>query len=295
VLINIWLDQRSNLFFENITDFLTKSVGSMTSILELSSLRGRVALITGAAGALGRVFSDTLAELGADLILVDRKGTEIDHLGEELTRMWGVGVRHRYCDLEQQDARTDLVNWVLASDSPISILINNAAFIGDTELDGWSVPFEAQSVDTWRRAIEVNLTAPFDLCQGLTPALRKSKGASIVNISSIYGQFGPDWGLYDGTSMGNPAAYSTSKGGLIQLTRWLATTVAPDVRVNSISAGGIFRNQPFDFVKRYEGKTPLARMANEDDFRGAIAYLASDLSKYVTGHNLIVDGGWGVW
>jgi NAD(P)-dependent dehydrogenase (short-subunit alcohol dehydrogenase family) len=95
--------------------------------------------------------------------------------------------------------------------------------------------------------------------------------------------------------MSNPAAYGVSKGGLIQLTRWLATTIAPEVRVNAISPGGIFRNQPEAFVNRYAEKTPLGRMATEDDFRGAIAYLASDLSRYVTGQILSVEGGWGVW
>ena len=95
--------------------------------------------------------------------------------------------------------------------------------------------------------------------------------------------------------MSNPAAYGASKGGLIQLTRWLATTIAPQVRVNAISPGGIFRNQPSEFLDRYKLKTPLGKMATEDDFRGAIAYLASDLSNYVTGQILQVDGGWGVW
>ena len=139
------------------------------------------------------------------------------------------------------------------------------------------------------------MIAIFHLCQGLTPLLKKVEGSSIVNIASIYGANGPDWSLYEDTNMSNPAAYGASKGGLIQLTRWLATTIAPEVRVNSISPGGIFRNQPELFVKRYIEKTPLRRMASEDDFRGAIAFLASDMSKYVTGQNLIVDGGWGTW
>ena len=95
--------------------------------------------------------------------------------------------------------------------------------------------------------------------------------------------------------MGNPAAYGASKGGLIQLTRWLATTLAPAVRVNAISPGGIRRNQPGQFITRYAARTPLQRMATEDDMRGAVAYMASDLSKYVTGQNLAVDGGWGIW
>jgi NAD(P)-dependent dehydrogenase (short-subunit alcohol dehydrogenase family) len=124
--------------------------------------------------------------------------------------------------------------------------------------------------------------------------LKKSKAGSIINIASIYGAYAPDYSLYEGTSMGNPAGYSASKGGLIQLTRWLSTTVAPDICVNSISPGGIWRKQPEKFVKRYERRTPLARMATEEDFKGVIAYLISDMSAYVTGQNIVVDGGWSV-
>ena len=101
--------------------------------------------------------------------------------------------------------------------------------------------------------------------------------------------------LYEGTVMGNPAAYGASKGGLLQLTRWLATVMAPAVRVNAITPGGVWRNQPEPFRTRYEERTPLRRMATEEDLKGAIAYLASDLSSYVTGHNLVVDGGWTTW
>jgi NAD(P)-dependent dehydrogenase (short-subunit alcohol dehydrogenase family) len=157
------------------------------------------------------------------------------------------------------------------------------------------VPFEQQSIDTWRRALVVNLTAAFHLCQGLAPLLRASGRGSIINIGSIYGEFGPDWELYEGTTMSNPAAYGASKGGLLQLTRWLATTMSPAVRVNAISPGGIARGQAQEFVKRYEKRTPLRRMATEDDFRGAVAFLATDMSAYVTGQNLSIDGGWGVW
>ena len=106
---------------------------------------------------------------------------------------------------------------------------------------------------------------------------------------------GPDWGLYDDTAMGNPAAYAASKGGLLSLTRWLATTLAPRVRVNSVTPGGVFRDTAEPFLSRYVARTPLARMATEEDVIGAVAYLASDLSAYVTGHNLVVDGGWTAW
>ena len=267
----------------------------MTTIKELSNLKGRRALITGATGGLGKVMADTLAELGADLVLVDRPGSDFDSLSANLIKRWGVKIESQVCDLEQQAQRTELIDWLKNSGQRLNILINNAAFVGTSDLQGWAVPFEQQTIETWRRALEVNLTAIFDLCQGLTPLLKVAESASIINIASIYGIYGPDWSLYEGTNISNPAAYGASKGGLIQFTRWLATTIAPRIRVNTISPGGVFRNQQEAFVKRYEVKTPLGRMASEDDFRGAIAYLASDLSKYVTGHNLAVDGGWGVW
>lgn len=267
----------------------------MTTIKELMNLKGRRALVTGATGGLGKIMADTLAELGADLVLVDRPGTDFQSLTQILIQRWGVKIQYRHCDLEQQEHRTELMDWIKSNGDSLNILINNAAFVGTSELKGWAVPFEQQTVDTWRRAMEVNLTAVFDLCQGLTPRLSAAEGASIINIVSIYGEYGPDWSLYEGTSMSNPAAYGVSKGGLIQFSRWLATTIAPNVRVNAISPGGVFRNQPENFVQRYEARTPLGRMATEDDFRGAVAYLASDLSKYVTGQNLAVDGGWGVW
>jgi NAD(P)-dependent dehydrogenase (short-subunit alcohol dehydrogenase family) len=267
----------------------------VTTIKELSNLEGRSALITGATGELGKVIADALAELGANIVLVDREGSDFSTLSESLASRWGVKVESHTCDLEQQAQRKALITAVKNSNLGLNIIINNAAFVGTSHLEGWAVPFELQTVETWRRALEVNLTAIFDLCQSLTPLLKTAEGATIINISSIYGLYGPDWSLYQGTDMSNPAAYAASKGGLIQFSRWLATTICPNVRVNTISPGGIFRNQPEAFVVRYKAKTPLGRMATEDDFRGVIAYLASDLSKYVTGQNLVVDGGWGIW
>ncbi len=267
----------------------------MTSIKKLLDLRGRCALITGAAGGLGAVISNTLSELGANLILVDQLESDLKTLASDLVNRWAVDVTYHSCDLEHEIQRSKTIEAIKKSNAEINILINNAAFIGASKLEGWAAPFEKQTINTWRRALEVNLVAIFDLCQKFYPELSIVKGASIINIASIYGQLGPDWRLYENTDMFNPAAYSASKGGLIQLTRWLATTVAPNIRVNSVSPGGIFRGQHEDFIKRYEEKTPLRRMASEDDFRGVIAYLASDLSQYVTGQNISVDGGWGAW
>ena len=266
----------------------------MTTIKTLMNLRGRRALITGAAGGLGRVMAQTLAELGADLVLLDRPNTQLAELANRLTNDWSVKAVTKHCDLEIQEQREALIAEMIQEDK-LDILINNAAFVGTSDLVGWAVPFAEQSIETWRRAMEVNLTAVFHLCQGMAPLLRASGQGCIINIGSIYGEFGPDWSLYEGTAMSNPAAYAASKGGLLQLTRWLATTLAPEIRVNAISPGGIARGQAKEFVKRYEAKTPLRRMGGEDDFCGAIAYLGSNLSLYVTGHILSVDGGWGIW
>ena len=267
----------------------------MKTIDALMSMQGRRALITGANGAIGKVMAQTLAELGADLVLVDRSDSGYTDLIADIKRVSTVDVQVIHCDLEAQSDRDRLVGSVTQNGGRLDVLINNAAFVGTSELVGWATPFENQSLDTWRRALEVNLTAVFDLCRNFTPLLKQSPGGSIINVASIYGLLGPDYGLYAGTEMGSPAAYAASKGGLVQFTRWLATTIAPHVRVNCISPGGVFRNQPEVFVERYKARTPLARMATEDDLRGAVAYLATDLSRYVTGHNLVVDGGWTAW
>jgi NAD(P)-dependent dehydrogenase (short-subunit alcohol dehydrogenase family) len=239
--------------------------------------------------------ANTLAELGANLILVDRPGADFNPVMQSLTSQGAAKFVCYPCDLEVHEARHELLGQIKREQPGLDILINNAAFVGTSGLQGWAVPFEEQTVETWRRAVEVNLTAPFHLCQELAPHLRQSAGASIINVGSIYGHYGPDLRLYEGTQMGNPAAYAASKGGLIQLTRWLSTTLAPIIRVNAISPGGVFRNQPKSFIEQYEARTPLQRMATEDDFIGAVSFLATDLSRYVTGQSICVDGGWGVW
>ena len=267
----------------------------MTTLKTLMDMRGRRALITGAGGGLGRVMAETLAELGADLVIVDRPECDMGALEQHLRDQWSIGTQTIPCDLECEEQRTCLIEAIKGDGRGLNVLINNAAFVGASDLQGWVAPFEQQTLDTWRRAMEVNLTAAFHLCQGFTPELRQAKGGNIINIASIYGELGPDWRLYEGTAMGNPAAYAASKGGLIQLTRWLATTLAPHIRVNAISPGGVFRHQSEEFVRRYESRTPLGRMATEDEIRGSIAYLASDLSNYVTGQTNVIDGGWGTW
>jgi len=267
----------------------------MRSINQMISLKGRRALITGSNGHLGQHLAITIAELGGDLVLVDRPGSINEQLYTDLKNNFDIRVEFIECDLEDAKKRQELILKVSNDKQPLNIVINNAAFVGTSELKGWASSFEEQSIETWRRAIEVNLTSVFDLSKGFSGKIRDSKFGSIINMGSTYGVIGPDYSLYAETEMGNPAAYAASKGGLIQLTRWLATTLGPNIRVNAISPGGIFREQPKEFVRRYTERTPLKRMATEEDLKGATAFLATELSSYVTGQNLLVDGGWTTW
>ncbi len=266
----------------------------MKKIVDLMNLKGRRALITGAIGAIGQEIALTIAELGGDLILVDRPNSDYEPIKKSILDNWCVDIECIDCDLEDENSRVNLIKEVIKSNVNLDILINNAAFVGESNLEGWVDSFENQKIETWRRAMEVNLTAPFHLSQAFSSLLKKGGDGSIVNIASIYGINAPDYSLYQNTDMGNPAGYSASKGGLIQLTRWLSATVAPNIRVNSISPGGVLRGQPSEFVGRYKDKTPLGRMAVEEDFKGVIAFLSSNLSSYITGQNIVVDGGWSV-
>ena len=152
---------------------------------------------------------------------------------------------------------------------------------------------KSKNLKKWKSSLEVNLICSFHLSQGLSQNLINSGKGSIINIASIYGVYRPVWSIYEGTKMGNSSAYASAKAGLIQLTKWLSSTLAPKVRVNCISPGGILRKQPKKFIFSYNKKTLLKRMAQEEDLMGIVAYLASDASSYVTGQNILVDGGWG--
>lgn len=264
----------------------------MKTIQELMSLTGKRVLVTGSTGNIGKYIAITIAELGGDLVLTDIPGTDYSPLVRLINDVSKVNVEIIDCQLENEASRSQLISYLCDSNKPLNVIINNAAFVGTSDLIGWSTDFEKQSIETWRKAIEVNLTAVFDLCKGLSKKLNEAKNGSIINMASIYGSNAPDYSLYEGTDMGNPAAYAASKGGLIQLTRWLSSTLAPDIRVNAVSLGGVFRNQDKKFVNRYISQTPMNRMATEEDVKGVIAFLSSDLSQYVTGQDFVVDGGW---
>jgi len=261
------------------------------SISELSRLDGRVSLIIGGAGHIGSVAAAGLAELGSKIALVDLNHDRIHSVAESLRSAHGADVFELAADLEDESAVRSIPQLVVKHFGRIDVLVHLAAIV-NPELGGWTTKFEDQSVTQWRRGIEINLTSAFLLAQGCVEHLRKSPNGSMIFFGSTYGIVGPDWSIYDGTDMGNAAGYAASKGGIIQLTRWLATTLAPSVRVNTLSPGGVYRDHLEVFRNAYANKTPLKRMATEEDYKAGVAFLASDMCRYVTGNNFVIEGGW---
>lgn len=260
---------------------------------QYDDLYGKTALITGGLGFLGRELCIEFASRGVNLIILDKSPEDKDFLFQ--LRSNEILAQFYQVDFESEESRIKVIREIEETKKSLDILINNAAYVGSTNAPGWSVPFKEQSLDTWNKALEVNLTTPFHLVQGLEKLLRESATPTIVNVGSIYGSLGPDWELYSGTQMGNPAGYAASKGGLIQLTRWLSTTLSPKIRVNCVSPGGISRNQNPDFIERYHLRTPLKRMATEKEIVSTILFLSSSSASYITGQNIQVDGGWSAW
>jgi NAD(P)-dependent dehydrogenase (short-subunit alcohol dehydrogenase family) len=267
----------------------------MRTIQELMNLSGRVALVTGGAGHIGQNMAEAFSEAGAKVILLDREESNSSEVAKSIQDKYGNEVIALNVNLSSEEEIKAVPGKIDEMFGRLDIIVNNAAFVGTSNLEGWVVPYEEQSIDTWRQALEVNLTACFTLIQSCTPLLKKNGKGSVINIGSTYGVVGPDMSIYEGTHMGNPAAYAASKGGLIQLTRWLSTVMAPEVRVNTLTPGGVERGQPESFQKEYIKRTPLKRMASEEDYKGAALFLGSDMSSYITGHNLVVDGGWTAW
>jgi NAD(P)-dependent dehydrogenase (short-subunit alcohol dehydrogenase family) len=263
----------------------------MKSVHQLIALAGRRALISGGAGHIGLACAEALIELGASVAILDRDRDACETRAAAL----GSSAIALPCDLSDENDTRAAIDRGIQAMGGLDILIHCAAFVGTTEMEGWAEPFETQTVDAWESALRVNLTAPFVMVQHGRAALEKSGHGSVILFGSIYGLVAPDMDLYAGTAMANPVGYGVSKGGLLQLVRYLSVLLAPAVRVNAISPGGVLRGQPEAFRKRYEARAPLRRMAMEEDLKGAVAYLASDLSAYVTGHNLVVDGGWTAW
>lgn len=267
----------------------------MRSINEMMDLQGRSALVTGGAGHIGRAVGLGLAELGATVSILDLDAEASKKQALALAGVGGNTGTGVGCDLTDEMATRRAIRQAVDAVGGIDILVHCAAYVGTTQVPGWAVPFEEQSVDAWDMALRVNLTSAFVMVQEAQAELSASGHGSVILFGSTYGLVGPDMSLYTDTSMANPAGYAASKGGVIQLARHMATLLAPNIRVNSVSPGGVWRDQPEQFQQKYLARTPMGRMAKEEDLMGAVAYLASDLSQYVTGHNLVVDGGWTAW
>lgn len=255
-------------------------------------LAGQVAIITGGAGVLGLVFAHALAEHGAHIILADLGADRCHAAADRIAGDHGVSALGIVADVSQPEDVARLAGRAEAEFGRIDILVNNAA----AQPPGFTSAFEDYPLQVWNEVMAVNVTGMFLCAQAVGKVMLTQKRGSIINISSIYGVVAPDQRIYQGAGFSTPAVYSVSKAGVLGLTRYLAAYWADQgIRVNAITPGGVFREQPEDFLSLYSARAPLGRMAREEELAGAVVYLASGAASYVTGHNLVVDGGWTVW
>jgi NAD(P)-dependent dehydrogenase (short-subunit alcohol dehydrogenase family) len=247
----------------------------------------------GGAGYLGTAMAESLAELGASLVIASRDGEKCRSLADDFSRRFPkqtfLGIELDILKREQIEAAAGLIADRFEA---LDILINNA-------WSGKKNTFETISFEDWEYDIDICLNAVFATTKICFPLLRKKRGV-VVNTASMYGHIAPDYRLYDGERYANPPSYGAAKAGVLQLTRYLSSFLSPHgIRVNAISPGPFpfpeTRQQNPEFMQRLEQKTILNRLGEPEDLKGAIAFLCSDASRYVTGQNLAVDGGWGVW
>ena len=273
-------------------------------ILDQFNLTGCVAVITGGAGLLGKEFCRTLAEAGAAVAVVDLSGeaakTVADGLNADGYRALGLAT-----DITQPDSINAMVASVLSTFGRLDILVNSAAldpkFDPDAAAKGIAPgAFEDYPLEQWNAAMNVNLTGMFLVTQAcVRPMLAQGKKGSIINICSTYGLNGPDQRIYikDCKRVAfKPVYYTVTKAGVLGFTKYLAAYYAgTEIRVNALTPGGVFNDHEDYFVKNYSVKTILGRMARKDEMNGALLFLASDASSYMTGNNVVVDGGWTAW
>ena len=260
---------------------------------DLFDLAGRVAVVTGGLGQLGRLYTDGLSARGMKVAVFDiaaAPGADSDL------------VRYHRVDVTDRASIEDATKTVAAEWGVPELLVNNAALDSPPDAPPEEVgPFETYPEASFDAVMDVNVKGVLLCCQVVGARMAEAGRGSIVNISSIYGMLSPQQDLYefrrhDGETFFKPVAYSVSKSALLNLTRYLATYWAKaGVRVNTLTLGGIFNEQPRAFLDAYEARVPLGRMADPADALGAVVFLASDASSYVTGANLVVDGGWSAW
>jgi len=273
-------------------------------IQEKFDLTGRVAVVTGGVGLLGAEFCRTLAEAGAAVAVVDLNASASQAVADSLTNS-GYKALALPTDITQPDSVNAAVEKVLSTFGRLDVLVNSAAL--DPKFDPDAVnkgitpgAFEDYPLDLWNSALNVNLTGMFLMTQAcVKPMIQQGKKGSIINICSTYGLNGPDQRIYikEGRRVAfKPIYYTVTKAGVMGFTKYLAAYYAEtEIRVNALTPGGVFNNHEDYFVKNYSAKTILGRMAKKDEMNGALLFLASDASSYMTGNNVVVDGGWTAW
>jgi NAD(P)-dependent dehydrogenase (short-subunit alcohol dehydrogenase family) len=271
------------------------------SYKKLFDLTGKVAVVTGGAGLLGKHFCCGLAESGACVAVVDLEGPKAVALAAELQSAYGVPSIGMVCDVSDPDSVAAMVDSVCDRLGDIQILHNNAAS-KSLNLEEFFAPFETYSLEEWNHIMSVNLDGMFLVAQHIGKSMvAHGKGGSIVQTASIYGIMAPDQRIYEGSrylgmEINTPAVYSASKAGVVGLTKYLASYWADkNIRVNTLTPGGTESGQNNEFVSKYSQRVPMARMAAPHEMVGALLFLASEASSYVTGQNLVVDGGLSVW
>ena len=267
---------------------------------KLFDLSGTVAGVTGGAGILGSHFCRGLAAHGASVAVVDIDADAAEKLGREIEDEFDVESVGVECNIVLEESVANMADAVEKALGPINILHNNAG-TKTADIDAFFAPLSEFSMDAWREIFSVNLDGMFSVSREIGLRMVERKAGSIIQTSSIYGAVGPDFRIYEGSfyldrQITQPPAYSAAKAGVVGLTKYLATAWGDaNVRVNAITPGGVASGQNDEFHARYSARTPMGRMANAEEMVGALVYLASDASSYVTGQNLIVDGGLTAW
>jgi len=266
------------------------------TIWELFKLDGKVALVTGGARNLGYDMALALAEAGADVAITSRTLANAQRSAEQIACVTGRRVSAIQLDVIVETQVEAAIDLVLSELGRLDILVNNSGNVTSTPE---TAPFETRSLQAWQDTIDVNLTGVF-LCSkhAVAKAMKPAKSGNVINLGSVAGLIGKDRRQYVGTEMGGATLdYHAAKGGVVNMTRDMAVYLAPfGIRVNCISPGGFFRNQPPKFVERYCANVPMGRMGEDGkEMKGAVVFLASEASSYVTGANLVVDGGLTAW
>jgi NAD(P)-dependent dehydrogenase (short-subunit alcohol dehydrogenase family) len=268
---------------------------------DLFNLAGKTAIVTGAVGILGQGFCRGLAEFGAQIAVVDLDQDRSSQFAEELIADYGIGALGVACDVANSASVSNMVETVASHFGAIHILHNNAAS-KSSDLDAFFASTEDYSLSEWRKIMSVNVDGMFLVAQAVGKQMHKQQtGGSIIQTASIYGIVSSDKRIYEGSfylgrQISNPAVYSTSKAAVVGLTRYLAANWGDQgIRVNALVPAGVESGQNDTFKARYSARVPLGRMARASEMVGALVYLASDASSYVTGHCLVVDGGLSAW